>query len=161
MYSCKGIDRYGRGGTCPPPIFGLVDGVHYHECPPNIWGVKSSQVVFICCFHGILFHQNAYCTLMLTKKLQLLGDFIPRPPYMALPRDPAGDFRPLDPLLCPPNREDRSTPLYSCTPAKISRESMTSSDRIFNQKSQQINSLMESKSMRIPIYTAPHVHCRC
>jgi len=45
---------------------------------------------------------------MLTKNLQtpLLGTSSPtRLPTMALPLDPAGDFRPIDSLLCPPNVE--------------------------------------------------------
>jgi len=40
-----------------------------------------SQVVFVCWFHDILFHQNTCFTLLLTKKLQPLGDFVPQTPY--------------------------------------------------------------------------------
>jgi len=53
-----------------------------------------------------LFHQNAYFTLMLTKKHQLLA-----PATMALPVEPAGGLAKLrapDPMLSP-NHGDRST----------------------------------------------------
>jgi len=64
-----------------PPIF--EPGRNYHEHPSIICGVKSSQVVFSCLFRVILFHQNAFFTLTLTKKLQLqlLGDFVSQTPY--------------------------------------------------------------------------------
>jgi len=54
---------------------------------------------------------------MLMKTLQLL-----MPPTRALPLDPTGgllcpwtplgDLHPLDPMLCPPNHGDRSTPMH-------------------------------------------------
>jgi len=68
----KGVDCYGtRGGT--PPIFGPRNTIT--SVPPIF--EESSQVIFICWFHCILFHQNAYFTL--TKKLQLLRDYVPQP----------------------------------------------------------------------------------
>ena len=62
-------------------------------------------------FHNIFFHLNANFTLLLTKRLQLLGDKVPQTLYP--------DLLPLlcpwtllgRPLLCPPNREDRSMPM--------------------------------------------------
>jgi len=59
-------------------------------------------------FMAIYFHQNAYFTLMLTKKLKflgllkLLGD-VPKPPSRALPLDPTGRLGASVPraLLCP------------------------------------------------------------
>jgi len=107
----KGVDRYGTGGHVPPNIWTGRNTIT--SVSPNIWGIKSSQVVFVCWFRGILFHQSAYFTLMLTKKLhlQLLGDFVPQTPTMALPLDTAGGHPSLDPLLCSANRGERSTPL--------------------------------------------------
>jgi len=46
---------------------------------------------------------------MLTKKLQLLGDFVLEVPYIrALPLDPAGGLS-FTPYYVRPNHEDRST----------------------------------------------------
>jgi len=92
----KVVDRYGTGGHVPQ-IFGLGDTItsvpHYLRSK-----VKSSQVAISvpfsrkaavmvkissfstdigCLFDGMSFHHNAYFTLMLTKKLQLLGVFVP------------------------------------------------------------------------------------
>jgi len=56
-------------------------------------------------FRGILFHQNAYFTLMLRKKLQLSGTSSPAALPGLCPWTPLGDFRPHRPLLCPPTME--------------------------------------------------------
>jgi len=41
--------------------------------------ISSFSTDIGCLFHGMSFHHNAYFTLLLTKKLQLLGDFVPDP----------------------------------------------------------------------------------
>ena len=51
-----------------------------------------------------------------TKKLQLLGDFVPQTPNRGSARGPLlRDFRPQtsSPPLCPPNNPVRSTPLQT------------------------------------------------
>jgi len=75
---------------------------------------------------------KTYFTLMLTKKLQLLGNFIPRPPTRALPLDPAGAGRlpsPRFPAMSP-NYRNSSTPMtreyahmYVCAQRFIQKES--------------------------------------
>jgi len=78
-------------GDMPPNIW---TGGYYHECPPLF---KKSSC--LCWFHGILFHQNTYFTLVLTKRLQLLGEFVPQTPYQDL--GPAGGLPSPESLLCP------------------------------------------------------------
>jgi len=94
----KGVDRY--GDTYP----NIWTGGHYCECPPIIWGVKSSQVVSVCSFHGILFHQNTFY-LNVVKEAS-----VPLPNCRFCPWIPQGDFRPPDSVLFPPYG-DRSTPI--------------------------------------------------
>jgi len=77
----------GQGDTFP--IF--LPGYSIRNVPPVIWGIKSSHVVFVYWFHGI--HQNTYFTLMLTKKLQLLGEPLPG----LCPWTPLWDFSPQTP----------------------------------------------------------------
>ena len=86
----------GQGDTSP----NIWTRGHYHECPPLF--EESRQVIFICWFHGILFYQNTYFTLILTKNLQLLllGDFILRPSTMALPLDSMSPNRVVDRRHC-------------------------------------------------------------
>jgi len=62
----------------------------------------------------IFLHLNANFTLILTKSLPLLGDFVPRPPTGSPPLDPAGG-----PSAVSPNRGDRSTPISNGTDTRV------------------------------------------
>jgi len=112
----KGVDRDRHiPSTLSPNIW---TGVHYHDSFLIIWGVQSSQDVFrpICWFRGILLHQNAYFTLTVTRTLQFLGEFVPRPPTRAVPLlcpwivQGGTDFQPQSPPMSP-NHGDWSTPM--------------------------------------------------
>ena len=93
------------------------------DISPNIWtgGDKSSQVVFICWFPGILFYQNAYSTLMLTKelRLQFLGTSFPRHRTRALTLDHAGGLPSPRPAALSPNHGNRLTPVIFNTKLAI------------------------------------------
>ena len=84
VVTVRGVDRYGTAGHVPQYL--------------DRGNTVTSDIKVI------LFHQNAYLTLMSTKKLQLLGD-VPKSLPWFCPGIPLGDFRPLNPLLCPPTAE--------------------------------------------------------
>jgi len=64
----RALIAMGEGGHFPPPYIWTGGRGYTITSVPQIFE-QSIQAVFICWFHGILFQQNAYCTLMLTKKL--------------------------------------------------------------------------------------------
>jgi len=91
----KGVDRWRTGDTCR----------QYHECSPLF--AESSEVVFICWFHGILFHQNTHFTLFDKEASASLGLRTPGPLCLWIP---LGDFRPQSHAMSP-NCVDRSMPV--------------------------------------------------
>ena len=93
---CRPRSSWDRG-TRPQYLNGgnTITSVHH-------WGEKSSQIVFVRRFHGILFNQNAHFTLTLTKKLQLLGNVVPQAPYQGSAPGSRREISVPEPLLRPP-----------------------------------------------------------
>jgi len=79
-------------GDMPPQY---LDRGYYHECPRLF--KKSSR---LCWFRGIFISPKHCFTLVLTKRLQLLGEFVPQTPYYQ-DLDPAGGLPSPESLLCP------------------------------------------------------------
>ena len=111
LIMCRGVDLYGSGGTCLPQY--LWRGTSMVMSPPNILEVMSFRMstrvtATVCCILT-----QILCVIS-QKKLQLLGDFVLRPPLRL--RRPGPRWGPQTPslLLCPPNNSVILTPLIMC-----------------------------------------------
>jgi len=111
----RDVDPYRTGETCPPN--NSEGETSMVMSPPNILEFSYFAAGFILSSKGnncflLYFNANFMCSF--TKKLHLLGDFVPHIPYWGSAPGPHwGTSVPQTPsvLLCPPNNPVRSTPL--------------------------------------------------